>query len=210
MTARTDQVAGIDGLRLPKADARRRRRRRRLLILLLIGLSAVPSVVTSYLSIALFGERALLTTDAWAPMPVDVRAEPDMLMRVTNMLPGDVQSGELTVANVGGDPLRYALVSVSDDPDGRGLRTALLATVRAEGSGCVAFDGPLLYDGPLVGAGFGDPATGSQSGDRLLAGGGRERICMRVTLSESAGNRYQRTSTRVTFTIVAEHAAGTP
>ena len=195
---------------MTKADVRRRGRRRRFLILLLIGLSAVPSVVTSYISIALFGERAILTTDAWAPMPVDVRAEPDMLMQVTGMLPGDVQTGTLTVANVAGDPLRYALVSASDDPDRRGLRAVLVATIRAEGSGCDAFEGPLLYSGPLVGAGFGDPASGPQPGDRLLPGGAQERICVRVALPESAGNRYQRSATHVTFTVVAEHAAGTP
>ena len=192
------------------SEVRRRRRRRRFLILLLIGLSAVPSVVTSYLSIALFGEHALLTTDAWAPMPVDVRAEPGMLMQVTGMLPGDVQTGTLTVANVAGDPLRYALVSASDDPDHRGLRAVLVATIRAEGDGCDAFDGTLLYSGPLAGARFGDPATGSQPGDRLLAGGARERICVQVSLPASAGNRYQRSATHVTFTVVAEHAAGTP
>ena len=194
----------------PAADVRRRRRRRRLLILLLIGLSAVPSVVTSYISIALFGERALLTTDAWAPMPVDVQAEPDMLMQVTGMLPGDVQSGTLTVANIAGDPLRYALVSATDDQDRRGLSAVLVATIRAEGDGCDVFDGALLYSGPLVGAGFGDPATGSQPGDRLLAGGARERICVQVALPASAGNHYQRSATHVTFTVVAEHAAGTP
>ena len=192
------------------AKARRRRRRRRLLILLLIGLSAVPSVVTSYISINLFGERAFLTTDAWAPMPIDVRAEPDLLIEATGMLPGDVRGGTLTVANAGADPLRYALVSVANDRDHRGLRDVLLATLRDEGSGCSAFDGAILYSGPLVGAGFGDPATGQHVGDRLLAGAAQERICVRVTLPVSAGNRYQHALTEATFTVVAEHAAGTP
>ena len=63
--------------------------------------------------------------------------------------------------------------------------------------------------GPLVGAGFGNPVTGSHPGDRLLSGGERERICVQVSLPASAGNRYQRTATHVTFTVVAEHAAGT-
>ena len=201
MTVRTDASA---------TKARRRRRRRRLLILLLIGLSAVPSVVTSYISINLFSERALLTTDAWAPMPIDVRAEPNLLIQATGMLPGDVRGGTLTVANVGADPLRYALVTVSTDSDRRGLRSVLLATVRAEGSGCTAFGGAILYKGPLVGAGFGDPTGGQHPGDRLLAGGERERICVRVELPVSAGNRYQRSLTETTFTVVAEHAAGTP
>jgi hypothetical protein len=201
MTARTDATA---------VKARRRRRRRRLLILLLIGLSAVPSVVTSYISINLFSERALLTTDAWAPMPIDVRAEPNLLIHATGMLPGDVRGGTLTVANVGADPLRYALVSVSNDPDRKGLRDVLVTDVRAEGSGCTAFDGAILYSGPLVGAGFGDPTGGQQAGDRLLAGGQQERICVRVELPISAGNTYQRSLTETTFTVVAEHAAGTP
>jgi spore coat-associated protein N len=199
MAARTDAVT---------ADTRRRRRRRRLLILLLIGLSALPSVATSYISISLFSERATLPNDAWAPIPIDVRAEPDMLMQVTGMLPGDTHSGELRVANVGVDPLRYSLVSATTDPDGRGLRDALHATIRDEGSDCAAFNGTLLYDGPLVGAGFGNPASGQHDGDRLLSGGTDDMLCVRVALPPTAGNHYQRSATAATFTVIAEHAAG--
>lgn len=210
MTAiRTDAVAtgtaGTDGTR---PEDRRRRRRRRLIILLLIGLSALPSVATSYISIALFGERALLTTDAWGPTPIDVQAEPDMLMQVSGMLPGDEHQGALTVANVGADPLRYAMVSRTDGTDRRGLAAVLQATIRAEGSGCTAFDGALLYDGALVGSGIGDPTSGQHDGDRLLSGGTREQICVRVRLPIDADNRYQRATLSMSFTVIAEHAAG--
>ena len=208
MVAGTDAVAGSDVRLAGGADARRRRRRRRFLILLLIGLSALPSVATSYLTISLFAERATLPNDAWAPMPIDVRAQPDLLLAVTGMLPGDTHGGELQVANDGSDPLRYAVVSTATDADGRGLRDALRATLRDQGSGCAAFDGTLLYDGPLVGAGFGNPASGEHRGDRLLAGGRDEIICVRVALPRYSGNRYQRSATAATFTVIAEHAAG--
>ncbi|HEX2194840.1 MAG TPA: hypothetical protein VHK63_07815 [Candidatus Limnocylindria bacterium] len=191
-------------------DERRRRRRRRLLILFMIGVSALPSVTTSYISISLFTEHALLESDAWAPTPVDVQAEPAMLMRVDGMLPGDEHHGQLTVANGGPDALRYALTSTSDDSDGRGLSAALRASVRAEGTSCEAFDGALLYDGPLVGAGFGDPVAGAQAGDRLLPGGHQETICVRVVLPLEAGNRYQRSRTSTTFGVLAEHAVAAP
>jgi hypothetical protein len=201
-----DPTAGMTGTR---RASRRRRRRRRLLILLLIGLSALPSVATSYISITLFGERALVSSDAWAPMPLDVQAEPDMLIQVTGMLPGDEHHGALAVANVGADTLRYAMVS-SSDTDRHGLAAVLRATIRAEGSGCAAFNGALLFDGPLVGSGFGDPTSGQQLGDRLLAAGLREHICVRVRLPIDAGNRFQRSATSMSFTVIAEHAAGTP
>lgn len=210
MTILTDRPAFIDETADARREARRRRRRRRLIILLLIGLSALPSMATSYLSIALFGEGVLLSSDAWAPMPIDVRAEPDMLLQVSGMLPGDEHHGELAVANVGSDPLRYAMLSSVHGSDRRGLAAVLRATIRAEGQGCSAFDGALLFDGPLVGSGFGDATSGPHRGDRLLAAGERELICVRVWLPGDAGNRYQRSTTATSFTIVAEHAAGVP
>lgn len=205
----------MQAFRLPDATdttagARRRRRRKRLLIFLLLGLSALPSLATSYITITLFGERAVVTSDAWAPVPIDVRAEPVMLLGLSGMLPGDQNGGQLLVANVGVDPLRYALFSTSTDPDGRGLRDVLVTEIRSEGSGCDAFVGPLLYQGRLLGAGFGDRTPGGQSGDRLLGAGERERLCVRVRLPFDAGNRHQRSVTASTFTVVAEHAAAYP
>jgi hypothetical protein len=194
----------------PPAERRRRRRRRRLFLLLLLALSALPSVTTSIISVSLFSERALLTTDAWAPLPIDVRAEPDMLIEVTGMLPGDQHGGQLTVSNGGADAIRYALVSSSTDPDGRGLRDVLRAWVRSEGEGCADFDGSVLYAGPLASAGFGDPRFGSQPGDRLLAPSSSEVLCVRVVLPRSAGNDYQTSSTASSFRVVAELAEGTP
>lgn len=189
---------------VPRRAARRRRRRRRFLLLLLLAVSALPSVTTSVISISLFHERAVIATDAWAPSAINVSAEPALLMQVSGMLPGDRHSGVLTVANLGADTLRYALVSTSTDADSRGLRDVLLTDVRSAGSGCDAFDGQLLYHGPLSGAGFGDPAAGQQAGDRLLGAAERELICVRVALPEAAGNRHQRSSTTVSFTVLAE------
>jgi hypothetical protein len=195
---------------LQPAERRRRRRRRRLFLLLLLALSALPSVTTSIITVSLFRERAVLTTDAWAPLPIDVRAEPDMLMEVTGMLPGDQHGGQLTVSNVGADAIRYALVSSSTDPDGRGLRDVLRAWVRSEGQGCADFDGAVLYSGPLASAGFGDPRFGSQAGDRLLAPASSEVLCVRIVLPRGAGNAYQTSSTASTFTVEAELAEGAP
>lgn len=195
---------------VPRREARRKRRRRRFLLLLLLAVSALPSVTTSVISLMQFHERAVLVTDAWAPAPIDVSAEPALLMQVSGMLPGDRHSGVLTVANLGVDTLRYAIVSNSSDPDRRGLRDVLFAEVRSEGGGCEAFDGQLLYSGPLTGAGFGDPAAGQQAGDRLLGAAERDLICVQVTLPETAGNRHQRSSTTATFTVVAEHAVVGP
>lgn len=191
---------------MPPREARRRRRRHRFLLLLLLAVSALPSVTTSVISISLFQEKAVISTDAWAPAPIDVRVEPALLMEVSRMLPGDTHGGEMTVANAGADSLRYALVSSSTNPDGRGLRDALIAEIRSTGSRCDTFDGELLYRGPLIGAGFGDPAAGEQAGDRLLGSAESEVLCVQVTLPEAAGSRYQRSSTTATFTVVAEHA----
>jgi hypothetical protein len=195
---------------MPRLEARRERRRRRFLLLLLVVLSALPSVTTSVISISEFHERAISETDAWAPQPIDVHVDPALLMQVQGMLPGDRHRGDLSVANAGADPLRYALVSSSTDMDGRGLRDVLEAEIRSAGNGCDALDGDLLYRGPLIGAGLGDPAAGKHPGDRSLGPGEREVLCVEVALPEAAGNRHQRSRTTVTFTVVAEHAVAGP
>lgn len=161
-------------------------------------------MVTSLISISLFSQRAVLTADAWAA-PIDVVAE--LAIQITDMLPGDRQSGELTIQNMGVDPLRYALISESTDPDSKGLLTVLVAEVKDEGSGCAAFDGRTLYRGSLTDAGFGSPLSGAQPGDRILGPAERETLCVVVSLPDGAGDRHQLAMTATTFTVVAEHAA---
>ncbi|MGH2455200.1 MAG: hypothetical protein ACRDHD_02945 [Candidatus Limnocylindria bacterium] len=183
---------------------RRRRRRRRLLLLLLMALSALPSVVTSVISISLFVDRAILPTDAWAPSPLDIRAEPGILMEVTGMLPGDERSAELALRNLGVNSLRYAIQTDATDPDGRGLAWALEAVIHGEGSGCTAFDGPIFYAGPLAEARVGDPAIGMQAGDRTLRPADADLLCVRVSLPLGTGNAFQDASTSLAFSVLAE------
>jgi hypothetical protein len=180
-----------------------RRRRRRLLLIVLLALSAVPSITTSMISIALFADDLLLAPDAWAPAPVDVRAEPALVLEASGMVPGDMRSGELVVDNLGVDPIRYAIVTTTSDPDAHGLGDALVAELRA-GAGCGARTGDLLYSGPLSGLAMGDPVAGTQSGDRLLGPAERELLCLRVTLPVGSPNIYQDASATTTLTVTAE------
>ena len=78
--------------------------------------------------------------------------------------------------------------------------------IRAQGSGCRAFDGDLLYEGPLNSAVVGDPAPGSDPGDRTLRPGATETLCLRATLPIDAGNAVQDATTSLRLSFVAELA----
>jgi hypothetical protein len=197
-------VTGIVALPAPP---RRRRRRRFLLLLLLVG-SAVPSLVTTLISVSLFVDGALIDGDAWAPAPITVRAEPSLMVEVAEMLPGDVRRAEITVENPGADPVRYAVdvtatATAAGNASDEALRDALVAQLWPTDVGCVG-EAAAIFSGPLVVAAIGDPSAGDDPGDRRLEPAGRETLCIRVELPASANNELQAASTTVTFAVIAE------
>ena len=137
---------------------------------------------------------------------------------IGGLTPGDTARGSHTVANSSRQSLRYAVSSTSANDDGKAVRDVLLVTIKTadldsgSAASCDRFDGPTLYDGPLGAdtAGFGDGRMGNQSGDRLLAPGQRETLCIEINMSLDTGNEYQGATTSTTWTIVAEQAAGNP
>ena len=85
-------------------------------------------------------------------------------------------------------------------------------TIRLKTSNpCSAEDGAILYGpGPLSGAAFGDPAQGAQAGDRVLAPGASEQLCIKVELPLSSGNETQNAATVASFVFDAEETANNP
>jgi predicted ribosomally synthesized peptide with SipW-like signal peptide len=185
----------------------------RLRPLILIGaLSlALVSVGAGAWSLALFTSQADVTSNTFATGTIVISTNPtSALISFDNMLPGDSVTAPLTVSNTGTGQLRYAMTSASTNSDNKALRDQLTLTVKSKDTdtaGCGNFNGTQLYTGAISGALFGDPATGSQTGDRTLDGVSNEILCFQATLPLSTDNSFQNAATTTTFTFLAEQTA---
>jgi len=134
----------------------------------------------------------------------------------TDMAPGDVVYGPISVVNDGSLELRYAMTSTSTNDDSLGLATELdLGVVVLDGAetcDATAFPGDpantvvLANTTTLDSAGFGSTTPGSQPGDRVLAASASEVLCFRVEFP-SGSTGPQGATTTTTFTFTAEQTA---
>lgn len=198
-----------------QAARRRRRRNRRVLGGLLLLLLLIPSLGTSYLTLALFTDQETVTADfATGTIQLDAAKIDALVLTTTALMPGDQITDDVVVENDGTAELRYSMVTSSTD-DASDLRDILTLTVKTVDvtdplTPCDAFDGATtLYNGVLgaSSAFFGNPAAGQHTNDRVLAAGANETLCFRVALPGSADNTYQGASTTTTFTFDAEQTA---
>lgn len=125
------------------------------------------------------------------------------------MAPGDVAYGKVPVSNDGSLELRYAMTSSSTNTDGKGLASAMTATVVATAAGATCnaaaiTGGTAIYTGALSAAAFGSATAGQQTGDRVLAGGSSEALCVKVSLPANASNGIQGATTSTTLTFAGE------
>jgi hypothetical protein len=201
------------------AARRRRRRRRRLAGLLLLFLLLIPSVGTSYLTLALWTDQETVTADfSTGTILLDAVKIDALVLTSTALMPGDTVTDDMVVENDGTAQLRYAMSSSSTNADGLGLRTVLTLTIKTidvttPGTPCDDFDGAsTLYSGVLgtSTAAFGDPAPGDQGADRTLNAGANETLCFRVTLPSGTTNAFQGAATTTTFTFDAEQTSSNP
>jgi hypothetical protein len=181
----------------------------------LLGILAAALVAGSMgagaLSLALFTSTAAVSNNAFTAGTVVIGAAPaTAALTATNMMPGDVVNGQITVSNTGTAQLRYAMSSASTNADSKALRDQLTLSVKTLGTSCAAFDGTQLYTGALNGAAFGSNAAGAQAGDRTLNAGLNEVLCFRATLPLATGNAFQGATTTATFTFDAEQTANNP
>lgn len=188
MTAAVTRLAGD----VARPKPRRLPRKRLLMLLLFLGLAAAPGGVTSI-------SRMLL----------DVVADPPVRLIVGGMLPGDRVSASVRVSNEGQLSLRYAVTTATSD-HGSGLASVLLAEVGVARTGCGDLTAERLGGAPLAQLTIGDPQSGAQPGDRTLAPGHGETLCIWVTLPHAAGDRYQDAAASAAFSIVPESIERSP
>lgn len=128
---------------------------------------------------------------------------------VTGLRPGGSSTAQpITLSNAGSLPLRYAMTTAT--AGSAALAAELQLEIRTVGSGCSIFTGTLIYTGALTAAAIGNPAVGSQAGDRAIAASGSDPLCFRVTMLSTAANAVQGATTTITFTFSAEQTANNP
>jgi spore coat-associated protein N len=169
---------------------------------------------------AFFTDSSEVTGNSFTTGTVDLTATPaTAAVSMTNMAPGDLVVGSVTVGNSGSLEYRYAMTSTADNTDAKGLAAALEMTVKVGVSDCSAagftVDGTVLYGPAPLGdptgiAVFGDVSPGAQVGDRTVAAGASEILCIRVALPDTTGNSHQDATTTTAFRFDAEQVVNNP
>ncbi|MBO3088300.1 TasA family protein [Cellulomonas dongxiuzhuiae] len=181
--------------------------------------------VTSLTTSALFTDQDSLTGTISTGTVVLTAGGAQFTMPVGGLAPGGAVVAPLTVDNVGSLELRYAVsVSAATTTPATGtagsgdLRTQLRArvlqdavcTLDSSAAATVLGDTQDLVDSEFglpsaLTAIVGDPATGAQTGDRVLAGvTGTETLCVRVDMSRDSDNTFQNTAAELTFQLDSE------
>lgn len=146
---------------------------------------------------------------------VDISAAPaNAVIGMADMEPGDSVTSALTVTNEGTLELRYAVTSTTNESELAGL---LRLTIAADVASCTAdawqASGSIVYSGSLGSvAGIdvaGSPLPGGQAGDRVLAAGQSEELCLTVALPDGA-EVSDGASTTATFGFAAEQTRNNP
>lgn len=163
---------------------------------------------------AYFTDSDAVGANQFATGTVDLATSPTTnAVSMSNMAPGDVKYGSITVSNSGSLQLRYALKSATTEDV---LAAQLALTIWAEaaettvdGSCSTTVPATTLYGAGALGsvAGtqlFGNPSTGSQAGDRTLAASTNEMLCLKVALPSSTGNTFENLTTTATLTFDSE------
>lgn len=132
-----------------------------------------------------------------------------------SLKPGDTAYKRITVTNDGTSRLRYAVTATSTSA--LAARLVMNIAVIASGSSCssTTFNAGTAVSGVDLAFGsssglkvVGDPATGSQSGDRVLAASAADNLCLRLELPTGTGLGYagRGSSATTTFAFSGENA----
>jgi predicted ribosomally synthesized peptide with SipW-like signal peptide len=186
------------------------RKQRRAAALLFIGALASASVVAG--SLALFTDQDTVgANDFTAGTIVLTPNGTSAVIGYSDMLPGDSVHQQITITNDGTGEFRYAMTSLSTDgaTDAVSLSDQLDFKVYEPTANSCADEtqGAVIFDGKLADAAFGDATTGADFGDRVLASGSSEVLCLYAHLPIETGNAWQATQTSTAFTFDAEQTA---
>ncbi len=185
-------------------------------ILASMAVLALAGTIFTAASLALFTDQQAVGSNTFSTGSVDLVAAPaTTAITASAMAPGDQVTANINVANSGSLEFRYSMTSTTTEDT---LAAELVLTVKSGVTTCDdanwQADGTVLYTGALGSTAtinvIGNPATGAQAGDRVLAATANENLCFNVTLPTSATNASQGLTSTATFTFDAEQTANNP
>jgi predicted ribosomally synthesized peptide with SipW-like signal peptide len=185
--------------------------------LVLLGAVAMVTIAGGAFSLAVFTDTETVDETFTSGTIILDAAKIDALDLALGdtWVPGDSVTGSVDVENDGTNPLRYSLDTATTDgssPNGPALFTALEVEVRTIDATtpltkCDDFDGTVLQAAEVLGASnvmFGDPSPTGGTGDRTVAAGATDVLCIRVSLPIATDDTYQGATSVTTFTFNAE------
>lgn len=195
-----------------RSDLDRGRRSRLIATALTVALAAVG--VTSLVTGALFTDTEAVSASDFQTGTVDIVAahSATQTLESRNMAPGDVAYGVVPVSNGGSLELRYAVEVTGINAQPEDLAGELQLDVYVGVASCNAIGVALVTPIGTLAAGvpitpitiIGNPAIGQHPGDRVLAAGTSEDLCVSVGLPLSTGDTFQDTDAQVALTFLAE------
>lgn len=132
-----------------------------------------------------------------------------------SLKPGDTAYKRITVTNDGTSRLRYAVTATSSSA--LSAKLVMNVAVIASGSSCSSstYAAGTVVSGTDLAFGastalnvIGDPASGAQTGDRVLAASAADNLCLRLDLPTGTGLGYggRGTTATTTFAFSGENA----
>jgi predicted ribosomally synthesized peptide with SipW-like signal peptide len=195
-------------------DSRRKR------ILLTLGAAVtVASIGIGAVSMAVFTDtESVDATFSTGTIILDDVKIDALTLTTAGLMPGDQVTGSVDVENDGTNQLRYSLATSSTSvagPSGGVLNGALTVEVKTVDATtplvkCDNFDGTSLQAAEVLGASnvmFGNVSPTDGTGDRTVAAGATDVLCIRVALPLATGETYQGATATTTFTFNAEQTA---
>ena len=184
-----------------------------------VGLAA--TTLTGLATGAFFTDTQAITANAFTTGTVKLGVTPaTAAVTAGNLAPGDNMYGQVTVSNTGTLSERYSVLGTSDATDNNFLAAQLQLTIKTGVTSCTAagfgaagsavVSGPTPFGSTTGTKLLGDAATGTQAGDRTLAAGATENLCIQVSLPSVTGNPYQGKSTTAVFRFDSEQTANNP
>ena len=178
---------------------------------------ALLATVLTLTALTLFTDTQSVPGNTFTTGTVDISTSPtSALVTFSGMAPGDQVTNPITVTNAGTLQLRYAATSTTTENT---LAAQLDLTIKSGVTTCTnagfGVDGTVVYaTGDLGNTSainlIGNPAQGSQGGDRTLNASASEVLCFNVSLPSSTGNTYQGLTSTATFAFQAEQTSSNP
>ena len=180
-------------------------------------LTTMAVASTALVTGAVFTDTERVDGSQFTTGTVDVSTTPTTtILESPNLAPGDTVTGVIEMKNSGSLEYRYAATDFATNEDGKELHTQLQLAVYAVStrSQCTkSATSSMTPLGSKAGVSlteenlFGKRTQGADTGDRTLASGDSELLCVRVDLPLETPNAFQAASSSLTFGFYAEQTA---